>query len=204
MPGLDTRSALDRLDGDLRLYLQVAQGFVTHADTSVPLLRAALEVQGWATVQREAHTLRGLCATIGAYALAQLASGLEQAAGQRDESSIATAASLLVGQLGDFVEALRPQVRGAVDPLTASTSTPATSRATGTPLQAPPPQHEELERLLEDADSAAIGLWRQTREAYRAMLHPLVFNRLDTAIEQCDFDTALGLLQEEGGAHAVS
>ncbi len=205
VPGLDTRSALDRLDGDLRLYLQVAQGFVTHADTSVPLLRAALEVQGWATVQREAHTLRGLCATIGAYALAQLASGLEQAAGQRDESSIATAASLLFGQLGEFIEALRPQLRGAVDPVTAPTSTPATSvAAMGTPLQTPPPQHEELERLLEDADSAAIGLWRQTREAYRTMLHPLVFNRLDTAIEQCDFDTALGLLQEEGGAHAVS
>ena len=205
VPGLDTRSAMDRLDGDLRLYLQVAQGFVTHADTSVPLLRAALEVQGWATVQREAHTLRGLCATIGAYALAQLAAGLEQAAGQRDESSIATAASLLFDQLGEFIEILRPQLRGAVDPLTASTSTPATSlAATGTPLQAPPPQHEELERLLEDADSAAIGLWRQAREAYRAMLHPLVFNRLDTAIEQCDFDTALGLLQEEGGAHAVS
>ena len=205
VPGLDTRSALDRLDGDLHLYLQVAQGFVTHADNSLPLLRAALEVQGWATVQREAHTLRGLCATIGAYALAQLAAGLEQAAGQRDESSIATAASLLFDQLGDFIEALRPQLRGAIDPLMAPTSTPATPlAATGTPLPAPPPQHEELGRLLGDADSAAIGLWRQTREAYRAVLHPLVFNRLDGAIEQCDFDTALGLLQEEGGAHAVS
>ena len=205
VPGLDTRSALDRLDGDLHLYLQVAQGFVTHADNSLPLLRAALEVQGWATVQREAHTLRGLCATIGAYALAQLAAGLEQAAGQRDESSIATAASPLFDQLGDFIEALRPQLRGAIDPLMAPTSTPATPlAATGTPLPAPPPQHEELGRLLGDADSAAIGLWRQTREAYRAVLHPLVFNRLDGAIEQCDFDTALGLLQEEGGAHAVS
>ena len=56
---------------------------------------------------------------------------------------------------------------------------------------------------MNDADSAAIGLWRQEREGFRAVLHPLVFSRLDTAIEQCDFDAALRLLQEERGVHAI-
>ncbi|MDI1259135.1 hypothetical protein [Aquabacterium sp.] len=57
-------------------------------------------------------------------------------------------------------------------------------------------QTEALERLVHDSDSAAISLWRQQRAVFMTAFDPVVFSRLDTAIESCDFDAALALLQE--------
>ncbi|HIV69505.1 MAG TPA: response regulator [Candidatus Aquabacterium excrementipullorum] len=205
VPGLDTSSAVARLDGDQVLYMQVVQGFVAHADAHRPLLEAALNLHGWDTVHLEAHTLRGLCATIGAHALAQLAAALEQATHRRDESAIGTAGALLLSQMDDFLDALRPQLAGHAGP-TRATDVAVDGVAEPAPLAGTAVQHgmhAALEHLVNDADSAAIGLWRQEREGFRAVLHPLVFSRLDTAIEQCDFDAALRLLQEERGVHAI-
>ncbi len=204
VPGLDARQAVARLDGDQVLYLQVVNGFAAHAETNRPMLEAALGVQAWDTVVREAHTLRGLCATIGAHGLAQLAAAVEQATRQRDEAAIGTAAALLLEQLDDFLAGLRPQLKAPAvpAPVSASDIRPVASAGPDHSGQQHS-QHVELERLVHDADSAAIGLWRQEREGFRAVLHPLVFTRLDTAIEQCDFDAALRLLQEERGEHAI-
>ncbi|MCH2242114.1 MAG: hypothetical protein MK041_09305, partial [Aquabacterium sp.] len=48
--------------------------------------------------------------------------------------------------------------------------------------------------LLQDADSRALELWRERRDAFRRGLSAERFHRIDTAIEACDFDAALALL----------
>jgi HPt (histidine-containing phosphotransfer) domain-containing protein len=151
-------------------------------------LATAAQAHDWPSLAREAHTLRGLCATIGANDMARLCAELERAVKQ--ESAERTQS--LVDALKEAAEALLlvliPQLQVGLPPLV----TPHAD-VDADAIQA---QTEALERLVHDSDSAAISLWRQQRAVFMTAFDPVVFSRLDTAIESCDFDAALALLQE--------
>ncbi|MBA4108700.1 MAG: hybrid sensor histidine kinase/response regulator [Leptothrix sp. (in: Bacteria)] len=187
-PGLDSRQALARLEGNLGLYVRVLKGFVDHVMTGGTALATAAQAQDWASLAREAHTLRGLCATIGANDMARLCAELERAVKLQSVER----ADSLVGVLKEATEALLlaliPQLQGDVAPTLAP---PADVDAEA--IQA---QTQALERLVHDSDSAAISLWRNQRKVFMNAFDPVMFSRLDTAIEGCDFDAALALLQE--------
>ncbi|CAH0352869.1 Sensor histidine kinase RcsC [Aquabacterium sp. CECT 9606] len=187
-PGLDSRQALARLEGNLGLYVRVLNGFVDHVMTGGTALATAAQAQDWASLAREAHTLRGLCATIGANDMARLCAELERAVKQQS----AERADSLVGALKEATEALLlaliPQLQGAAAP-TAAPHADMDAKV----IQV---QTKALERLVHDSDSAAISLWRSQRKVFMNAFDPVMFSRLDTAIEGCDFDAALALLQE--------
>ncbi|RZK99738.1 MAG: hybrid sensor histidine kinase/response regulator [Rubrivivax sp.] len=195
-PGLDAHQALSRLEGDRELYLRVLTGFVDHLGDASPSLQAAAAEHDWPTIEREAHTLRGLAATVGAHELAQLSAELERAVQGRDTEGLRTVTQALQTAVTGLLALLQPQLRALGTP----TATPQDSP---TLTELPPALTEALLRLVQDSDSEAISVWRQQRGVFSAALHPLLFNRLDTAIEGCDFDAALHLLQERLG-HALS
>jgi hypothetical protein len=60
---------------------------------------------------------------------------------------------------------------------------------------------QALVKLLEDDDSQAMVMWQQERGVFKHNLPPLTFTRLNTAMDRCDFESALRLLKE-GIEHA--
>ena len=188
-PGLDSRQALTRLEGNLSLYIRVLNGFVDHVmTTGGSALAVAAQAHDWPSLAREAHTLRGLCATIGANDMARLCAELERAIKQQS----AERTRPLVDALKEATEALLlvliPQLQVGL--------TPSDTTDDDVDADAIQTQTEALERLVHDSDSAAISLWRQQRKVFMTAFDPVIFSRLDATIESCDFDAALALLQE--------
>ncbi|MGH6648612.1 response regulator [Aquabacterium sp.] len=200
-PGLDAQQALGRLEGDRDLYLRVLTGFTDHLVEAGPAFDAAARSRDWPTLEREAHTLRGLAATVGAHELTRLSAELERTVQAQDNDGLARISQTLQTAVGELLARLRPQLTTPRhDPPTGSPAKP--SRAHTLP-ELPPALTEALLRLVQDSDSEAISVWRQQRGVFASAMHPLMFSRLDTAIEGCDFDAALTLLQERLG-HALS
>jgi len=190
-PGLDASQALARLEGDRNLYFRVLGGFIDHLDGASPTLDAAARAHDWPTLELEAHTLRGLAATVGAHELTRLLAALERTVKAQDTEGLRTVSQAVQTAVDELLALLHPQL---------STHAPSPSPH-AKPLEAvmhhvPPELTEALVRLVRDSDSEAISIWRQHRVAFAAAMHPLLFSRLDTAIESCDFDAALNLLQE--------
>ena len=75
--GLDTVTALQRLNGNGKAYRSVLKGFVNSAAETQAAFDRALQGQYHADVRRILHTLKGLAGTIGADKLAQRVQRLE-------------------------------------------------------------------------------------------------------------------------------
>jgi len=213
--GLNTGKALTRLSGDAELYELTLRGFLKHVDVTLPTLRSALAPAGgepdWPVLQRETHTLRGLLGTIGADALVAHAGMLEDAAKACHGMHAAAAFAPFAHTLAALAEALRAHfahadAAGGADAAQASADA-ATAVAEPPAVRAPAPIQriltsetldavQALRRLLKDDDSQAMALWQQRRALFKALLPPLAVNRLNNAIERCDFDGALTLLNE--------
>lgn len=77
--GLDVAGALDRLDGNEKLYHWLLRSFVENKADAVKIIDEALQSGDTALAERTAHTLKSSAGTIGATALAALAESLESA-----------------------------------------------------------------------------------------------------------------------------
>jgi PAS domain S-box-containing protein len=75
---LDLRRALDCAGGDRALLAEVARIFVREAPNQLERLARALAAGDARGIEREAHTLKGSLASLGANAARELASALEQ------------------------------------------------------------------------------------------------------------------------------
>ncbi|MES2088356.1 MAG: response regulator, partial [Pseudomonadota bacterium] len=199
--GLNTEQALARLSGDADLYARTLQGFMQHVDGIMVPLQRAIEASDCTTLDREAHTLRGLLATVGANDLAQLAGCLESAAKARDAVGVVAAAAPFVHALEMLADALRPQMPSLQQAAGGASGDPVTVpgelREVSGPVMAQARQaHQTMIRLLEDSDSQAMVVWQQERAVLKRILAPLAVNRLNSAMDRCDFESALSLLKE--------
>lgn len=77
--GVDTDSGLKRLGGKRERYESLLRKFAVRQAGSVDAISAAIMSGDMATAEREAHSLRGSAATLGADRLAE-AAGLAEAA----------------------------------------------------------------------------------------------------------------------------
>ena len=78
IPGLNTVSALKRMNGKRNLYLDVLKRFYNENTTACADIRKAYEDKELATAQRLTHTLKGLCGSIGADQLQECTARLEK------------------------------------------------------------------------------------------------------------------------------
>ncbi len=84
--GLDLDTALDNLDGDQQLYLEILRIFIqTQANTAIDI-ENALKNGDLALARRQAHTIKGSAGNIGATRLLELSIVLEQAIIQESSS----------------------------------------------------------------------------------------------------------------------
>ena len=204
--GLNTARALIRLDGDAQLYEHILLTYLKHLDDTTGPLTRAIEVMDFSAIEHEAHTLRGISATVGANDLALLAGTLETAAKAHDAVKVTGVAPPFIQALMAMVGSLHqqmslppePEDEGFLDAWTVP----------GDLHELPPllsdqarHAHVALMKLLEDDDSQAMVIWQQKRLMFKESLPPLIYNRLNAAMDRCDFESALNLLKE-GSHHA--
>lgn len=83
IPGLNMQLGLRHVAGNETLYLQLLRRFSRDFAGFTTRVEAMLATDDWDTAVREAHTFRGLSATLGASELTLLAAGLEKALASR-------------------------------------------------------------------------------------------------------------------------
>jgi PAS domain S-box-containing protein len=81
--GLDSLNGLRRVLGKKTLYGSMLRKFVTGQKSAVAEISGALRENSWEGAERLAHTLKGVAASIGATAVASLATQLESALHER-------------------------------------------------------------------------------------------------------------------------
>ena len=185
IPGLDIEAGMRRVLGKRARYTAMLRGFVANQSQAAEEIRAALDQHDRSTAERLAHTLKGLAGNIGSAEVQQRAGALEKLLqqGAADEPSLAA--------LDALHTALEQQLAAIIAALPA-------------PAEAPPVQFDpalrdsvlaQLEKLLRRDDPKAERLLVDNRAMLAAGL-PEHFRRLNEAIGQFDFETALAVLSE--------
>jgi CheY-like chemotaxis protein len=192
IPGLDAACGLRRANNKPKLYRKILAMFVKDfADCHSAFTRYLSNAQ-WDDAERLAHTLKGLAGTIGANDLQLAAADLEAAGKERQPDAASAALSTLMPLLTPLVTAL--QQFCAEEPALAEQATDSGSESGR--AEKLPDCLKQLMQLLREGDSDAIELWEKYREEFANLLTPQVINRIDTAFENYDFDSARALLAE--------
>ena len=191
------RAGLVGADRRMTLYRRLVATFLrTRAGFQAPL-DAALDSGDTRALAHQAHALRGAAGTIGAHELAEAASRLEQACGDgtpREDR----AASL--GQVMQRMDELLPALRRIQSWAEARE---ATTAAAGLSAWDEAPDREQLIRLLDADDAAAIELAERMREALARQPHPgdksdariVALQAALDAVQRFDFRRARELLR---------
>ncbi|GAB3738903.1 hypothetical protein GCM10028794_22120 [Silanimonas algicola] len=183
VPGIDVAEGASRRVGGLAPFLESLVRFRNeHAEDPVRI-DAALARGDREAAHRLAHTVKGLCALIGARRAAEAAAALEEAlASPAADAAVERAA--FAEALGEVLEGIAhlPAVREVPAP-------PASSGSDGV--------GEALRRLvdhLEAADADALQVWKTHGQAFLRRL-PDQHAAVQAAIERFDFAAALALLR---------
>jgi HPt (histidine-containing phosphotransfer) domain-containing protein len=112
-PAFDRASALERMDGDEELLVELAQVFVEDATAQIEKVRAAVQARSAPDIQKTAHTVKGAASNFHAAPTVAAALALEQMgrAAQIDDADAAFAR--LEQELARLVEELRALAGGA-------------------------------------------------------------------------------------------
>ncbi len=200
--GLDVRSGLRHAGDKLPLYSQLLQRFASDFATFAKSVETRLLAGDWEDVRRQAHTLKGLAASLGATELQPRAAALEFAAQAHDvvgtRNNLATTLEFLVPLLA----ALRLHYR-MEDPVVAAPYGDVARHAKSSGLDAARVDVTDWLRrfrsLLQEADVEGRELWRSRPSEIDAQLPLNVVQRISLALENFEFDAALSLLPENSG-----
>nr|WP_246194843.1 response regulator [Allochromatium palmeri] len=191
VPGLDMAQGLRPLRGNLALYLQLLRRFIeTHPD-EVACLREHLAGSDLIALEQDAHRLKGLAATLGAYTLRDLAYSLEQ--GARNHQPIERLQSLLELLVAEL-DALTEHLQTALTHLNTGALAPASGDAVVLDQTHLDAILTQIEALLLSHDTEVNDLFARYRPQLRAAFGEIV-TRLDRQIRSFDYDLALETLR---------
>jgi two-component system sensor histidine kinase/response regulator len=110
IPGIDTEAGLKRLGGRRERYESLLRKFAARQAGTIDSIRASLSSGDIIAAQREAHTLKGSAATLGANILADEAAKAEAAikSGHEVEAALASLSQSLDGLIAG-IRALLPE-----------------------------------------------------------------------------------------------
>lgn len=112
---VDYRSALARLGGSEQLLCDLAKFFLEDAPGILTELSSAITMGDMPTVERAAHSLKGLAANFGAPAAVQTAAELQDAARRRDADQLPSLCDRLDREIEKLAVELRELDRSFVD-----------------------------------------------------------------------------------------
>ena len=189
IPGLDTGPAIARLAGNQRLYIKTLCLFLQNIPQYIQELFSSHEGNERERLQRAAHTIKGLTATVGANDISTVAAGLEHSLDDETRPLDAAAVQKLAEQLRSLENALAssglcaPRVPEAVIEKKAETEGNFPGLLT------------KLQALLREDDAAAPEFFADNREAFAAALSEEALRELEQGLRQFDYEAALEALR---------
>jgi two-component system sensor histidine kinase/response regulator len=179
--GLDTATGLRLMGGKQTLYLDMLRKFVLKQADVAERIRNALVAGDPAAAERIVHTLKGLCGSIGAQALQQLAGTLESVlrSGGPDQALQAPLADL-EDDIADLVDKLKARLPAErVDEAAAQPDMSQLSAAV-----------DRLGEMLSDADAESLDFFHRHQVLFKAAW-PESYGSIRDAVESFDFELAL-------------
>ncbi len=193
LEGFDTAAALARLAGNRSLYKTLLTRFLQNYRGADAGLRQSLAEGKLEEVQRNAHTIKGLAASMGHQALADAAYAVEHAAGDAQKDPAALAA------VAPAIERFAPHLEAAMKTLGAAlggAEAPAAPKPAGPLGRADYAALREglvqLDQLLDANDAEASAAFEKIGEQLRG-LDAGLYAMLKQAIQNFNFDGALRL-----------
>jgi two-component system sensor histidine kinase/response regulator len=185
IPGLDVKLGLHLVMDRDALYLSIMAKFVEGQADAPARIGAAIAAADWPTAEREAHTLKGVSAQIGAGDLRGMAEQLERAI--RGREPVARLDELRAGvaaALGSLIGAIAERLPKAAPVVAASSVDPAALRELCV----------RLAGLLRDDDFASGKLLGDNAAMLRAAFGDR-YREISEAVRQYDFAIALDRLE---------
>jgi len=189
IPGLDVRAGLAFANHHFDLYERLLRKFAGSRDA--PRLQQLLLACDLPGARLAAHSLRGVCATLGAEHLRAMAEALEQGvvlAIRQPEKGLPDDLPELAGHLDAELEALRAAIRQALPEPVAEASSPAMTAEDWVQLQ---PVLAELEQLLDVGDIEAARLLRSHYHSLLAAFGEQQAGRIKRLVDDFAYDKAL-------------
>jgi two-component system sensor histidine kinase/response regulator len=184
IPGIDSGPALRRMLGSRELYFATLRKFCKLQENMGAAMRAALDADDRETAQRQAHTLKGVAASIGANTLADEAAALENAlAESTPRADVDERIGVIDAQLRELIAAVLAKV-------------PAPPAAAFAGAAAGAAAADELERLLDESNPEAMAWLDRNAGALLGFLPAARLTEIEAAVRACDLDDALRLLRE--------
>jgi CheY-like chemotaxis protein len=194
--GLDLHAGLHHAGGRIALFSRLLRQFARDYAEFGASVESLLSAQRWEDAAREAHTLKGLAATLGASEVGPRAAALENAARAHD---LALARSHLA-RAGECLEPLVAALRAHFALEDRAGTRSGAIRATNTAPAAVPAEAEDwlarFRDLLQAGDIEAKALWESRQDAIPARLPDHVVQRISLALDNFDFDAVLALLAD--------
>ena len=184
--GMDLQGALGRMSGSRSLYCRTAKGFLKILSTMHGTLLEQHQGNDQQKLAMTLHTLKGNAGTLGVTVLALEAKRLEQLCATEFGSAQYRQALDGLAATIDQAASLLQQAIGVldVDVVTPSPTQPAQANGTDSASVL-----AELAALLEQADMDALQKFAEMRVQLEGLPDGL-FDRLDAALEQLDFQAA--------------
>jgi HPt (histidine-containing phosphotransfer) domain-containing protein len=190
--GLDTNAGLRRVAGNRKLYLSLLRQFAERQADAAARAAAALAAREHAEAERIAHTVRGVAGNVGLDALASVAGALEKAIQAR--KGIKPAASAFEAELARSVAALREALGNG-----------AQSAGDAAPMSPESAVHAaHIASLLAQSDGDAVDYLLSHGAVIRAMFAGGAWLSFEKAVNNFDFEGALGQLQKAAGERGVN
>ncbi len=179
--GLDCSTGLRHAGGQPEFYGRLLYKFARDYQQGIQSMGEYISQGHWQTLERDAHTLKGLAASLGLAEVRRYASELEQNANQEDELSCLKIIAPLDAALMPVVQALLAHYQN-------TTSAPRHGGAV------PDTWLTRLKAALDNADGDAFSIWHEHRADLGELWDSSTIEKIDYAIENYDFEAAARLL----------
>jgi PAS domain S-box-containing protein len=197
-PGLDREGGLRRTAGNEELYHRLLSSLANTQADAADRVAAALDEQEPPTARRIAHTVKGVAANLGATALAEAASRLENTlqAGQPSADDLDHFRSTLEETVA-LIRALPPtgrtleEIHGEGEDLSGSGPDGSGDAA----MPEPADLVEQLRTLLQAGDGEAIDLVQAHRASLQRLLGGATFRAMEGQLEHFAFEAAAAALE---------
>jgi two-component system, sensor histidine kinase and response regulator len=183
--GLDVRAGLKRVLGKEDLYLSMLNKFLTGQKNVITEMQQSLEAKDWITLERIAHTLKGLAANIGAQHIADKASLVESSAKLNNAVEVNHYLESLSAPLDKILAALNDAMTESPDQL--MTIAPLENHLIESLLK-------RLHILLLDDDPEVQNFFNENSASFNQIFADK-YSAIKFNIEQFSFDDAYQILK---------
>ncbi|MCI5227506.1 MAG: response regulator [Candidatus Electrothrix sp. AX2] len=196
--GLHFIEALQRVEGNKKLYLKLLKNFCREHKESSKKISALLEKNDRQGLRHFAHSLKGVAANIGMVDVQKLAGYAEQRAESGPTEKINITFQRLIDELTKIISYLSPRLERdklrSEQTRTAEAKTKEGEENTDHERNNALLLIERLKILLEQSDFSSLQFVEGNQEKVRALLDESSLQKLTNAIEEFHFKHALSMI----------